>query len=114
MAFSIGKLQFLDSLQFTMDSLENLVKTLKTDEEFRYTHHQFNNEGEFALVKQKGIFPNGYFDDISTILSTEEMNFPTMETFFNKMEDKECTVKYYLQAKLAWQTFKCKTFAQYH
>ena len=91
MAFSIGKLQFLDSLQLTMDSVEN-------SKDGRII--SFNNKREFALVKQKGIFPYDYFDDISKILSTDEMNFSTMETFSKQMEDNDCTVKEYLHIQL--------------
>ena len=32
MAFSIGQVQFLDSFQFTMKSLDNLVATLNKDD----------------------------------------------------------------------------------
>ena len=36
LAFSIGRVQFLDSLQFTMKSLDSLVGTLN-DDDFVYT-----------------------------------------------------------------------------
>ena len=114
MSFSVGRLQFLDTMQFTMASLDDLVKTLSSDDDFRYTRQEFSDDKEFALMKKKGIFPYDFFDDVSKILSTDEIKFPTRKTFFNKLEDKGCTEKDYLHAKLVWKTFDCKTFANYH
>ena len=114
MSFSVGQLQFIDTMQFTMQSLDNLVKTLKSNDDFSYTRQEFSDDKEFALMKKKGVFPYDFFDDISKILSDEEMKFPTRETFFNKLEDNECSEKDYLHAKLVWKTFGCKTFANYH
>ena len=71
MAFSVGLLQFLDSFQFTMESLERLVETMN-DDEFVYTRREFIDEEQFQLMKRKGIFPNDYLDDFSKLESTEE------------------------------------------
>ena len=68
MAFSVGQLQFLDSYQFTMKSLDNLVQTLD-DEDFNHTRQEYTSE-QFKLVKQKGIFPYDFFDDISSRCSS--------------------------------------------
>ena len=92
MAFSIGKLQFLDSLQFTMKSLDHLVKTLD-DSNFTHTRQTFNTDEEFHLMKRKGVFPYDFFNDSSKLTCKEEMEFPTREIFFNKLEDKECSMK---------------------
>ena len=55
MAFSIGRLQFLDSFQFTQQSLEKLASTLK-DEDFVYTKKEFPDPDQFKLLKKKGEF----------------------------------------------------------
>ena len=110
MAFSIGQLQFLDSLQFTMQSLDELVKTLD-DEDFEYTKKSYVDEMKFDLIKKKGVFPYDFFDDISKLKYTK---FPTRKQFFNKLADTECNMKDYLHAKLVWKTFNCKNFGDYH
>ena len=63
MAFSIARMQFLDSLQFTMKSLNDLVSTLD-DEDFKYTRQVFDTDEKFYLVRKKGIFPYEHLDDI--------------------------------------------------
>ena len=98
MAFSVGQLQFLDSFQFTNQGLDDLIKTLDTDD-FKYTHEAYPDNEQFYLLKKKGIFPYDFFDDISKLHSTEPMEFPTRETFFKKLADKECIMKEYLHAK---------------
>ena len=113
MAFSVGQLQFLDSFQFTLESLDSLVKTLR-DDEFVYTREEFTNEEEFKLIKQKGIFPYDYLDDFSKLASKEIIEYPSRETFFNKLNDKEVSEKDYLHGKLVWNKFGCKTFEDYH
>ena len=49
MAFSIGQVQFLDSFQFTMKSLDNLVETMNGDE-FKYTRRMFPYNEKFYLM----------------------------------------------------------------
>ena len=92
LAFSIGQLQFLDSFQFTMKSLDDLVSTLDLDD-FKYTNQVFTSEEQLHLMKEKGVFPYDFFDDMSKITSENEMDFPSRSTFFNKLGDKECTIK---------------------
>ena len=113
MAFSVGQLQFLDSFQFTMQSLDELVKTLN-DDDFKYTREIFSTDEQFYLMRQKGIFPYDFFDNIEKLQSKVEIQFPIRKVFYNKLEDKECSMKDYLHAKSVWRTFKCKTFADYH
>ena len=112
MAFSVGQLQFLDSYQFTMDSLEKLVSTMN-DDEFIYTRQEFTDEEQFQLIKRKGIFPYDYLDDISKIKSTQEITFPSKRRFYNKLYDKEVPKKEYLRGKLIFNKY-CKTFGDYH
>ena len=99
MAFSVGQLQFLDSFQFTNQGLDKLVKTLDADD-FKYTQETYPNSEQFHLLKKKGVFPYDFFDDITKLHSTEPMEFPTRNIFFNKLSDKECNMEDYLHAKL--------------
>ena len=56
MAFSIGRLQFLDSFQFTQQSLDKLAKTMK-EEDFVYTRRHFTDRTQFELMTKKGELP---------------------------------------------------------
>ena len=85
-AFSIGQLQFLDTFQFTMKSLDELVSTLD-DNDFKFTQEAF------YLMKKKGVFPYDYFNDISKLDSNV---FPSREAFFNKLSNSECSMKDFL------------------
>ena len=52
--FSVGQLQFLDSMQFANASLEKLATTLSR-EELMYTRESFTDANQFDLVWQKGV-----------------------------------------------------------
>ena len=108
--FSIGRVQFIDSFQFTMQSLDSLVKTLSC-EDFKFTREHFCDEEEFTLVRRKGVFPYDFFDDTSKMQCTE---LPPREAFFSRLSDEECSVEDYIHAKNVWNTFGCRSFRDYH
>ena len=112
LAFSVGQLQFLDSYQFMPEPLEKLVKTLD-DSDFVYTRRAFPDEEQFQLMKQKGVFPYDYLDDISKIVSTKKTNFPSREKFFNRLSDENVSERDYLRGKLVFDKY-CKTFGEFH
>ena len=67
MTFSIDQLQFLDSFQFTMQSLDSLVNTMD-NEYLKHTHAAFPLEDQFYLMKKKG-----YPRMISSIISPNSL-----------------------------------------
>ena len=73
MAFSIGQVQFLDSFQFTMKSLDNLVGRLNEDD-FMYTRQLFPDDEKFYLMTRKGVFLYDFFDNIRKLQYT---SFPS-------------------------------------
>jgi len=79
-AFQIGKLRFLDSLQFLNASLDSLVNTLPPD--------AFNLVSKFSprpdLAKQKGVYPYNYMTDISKFHETQ---LPSKEMFYNMLNE---------------------------
>ena len=112
LSITVGRLQFLDSMQFVAGrSLADLAETLKDDEEFRYTKEAFPKRKQFKLVKKKGIFPYDFLDHIHKL---KHRKFPSRKKFFNTLADTECTKKDYKHAKRVWKTFKCKSFEDYH
>ena len=114
LAISVGRVQFLDSLQFTMQSLNDLIATMD-DEDFIFTKQMFPTDEQFHLMKRKGVFPYDFFDSISKLDDDDGCTeFPSRKAFFNKLEDKECSMEDYLHGKLVWNTFECSTFRKYH
>ena len=103
-------LAVLDSFQFTMKSLNNLVEMMD-DEDFLYTKQMFPTDEKLYLMRKTGVFPYDLFSDLSKLNDTE---FPPRESFYNKVEDKECSMKDYLDGKLVWNMFERKTFREYH
>ena len=103
MAFSVDQLQFLDSFQFTMQSLDSVVSTMD-NEDLKYTHTAFPLEDQFYAMKKYGVFPYDFIDDISKITLNLSMAFPSRVAFFDKLADSEVQMKDYLHAKLVWDT----------
>ena len=114
MSFSIGRLQFLDSFQFTQQSLEKLAKTLK-DEDFVYTRKEFSIPEQFRLLTKKGVYPYDYVTSIHQLESDEPIEFPRKDLFFNKVNDEHITDEEYTHGKTVFETC-CpnRTLREYH
>ena len=109
-AFSIGRVQFLDSFQFTMQSMEKLAKTL-SDIDCKMTRELYPYYTKFKLMRQKGVFPYDYFDSITQLQCTD---LPSRAAFYNKLNGDECTEEQYEHAKNIWRTSNCQNFRDYH
>ena len=138
LAIQVGRVHFLDSFQFTMKGLDKLVNTL-TDDDFHITKAEFNckndsttwahchaqyddvskcewckinlEEERFQQLRRKGIFFYDYFDDIEKL---KENVLPDRSTFFNRLNDEECSENDYEHAKRVWKIQKCSTLRDYH
>ena len=92
MAFSVGQLNFIDSFQFTMNSLDNLASTLD-DHDLKHTRKIFEDDEEFYLMRKKGVFPYDFLDNLSKLTSNKPIDFPRRHVFYNKKESQECSMK---------------------
>src|SRR2546426_3236117 len=65
LAFQIGQLRFIDSLQFMNSSLSALVDIIakEDDGKLQHTRRHFESENLFNLVRCKGVFPYEYMTD---------------------------------------------------
>ncbi|CAB4010357.1 Gastrula zinc finger [Paramuricea clavata] len=109
-SFSLGKsLVFIDSIQFMASSLEALVSNL-SPEDFKIVGQRWQGE-DFDLVRQKGIFPYEYLDDISK-LDTEGL--PSKDKFYSSLYESEVKEEDYQRALKVWDHFKMKTMRDYH
>ena len=110
MSFAVGRLQFLDSMQFMPSSLDKLTKTLNPDE-FIHTHQEYTDPIKFQLLQQKGVYPYDHMDSFDRF---QETSLPIKESFFNKLNDTGITEKQYQHAQNVWNAFGCTNMRDYH
>ena len=97
---TVFRLKFIDSLQFTPQSLDSLVKTLEIDE-FKY---------EFELIKPKGVYPYDYMDSFRF----DESRLPSQHAFFSKLSDSPCADTENAHATEEWTAFECESMVDYN
>ena len=103
------KIVFKDSLKFMSSSLGALVNNLPKDA-FKNLDKYYTPE-QTELIKQKGFYPYEYMD------SEEKFNdrkLPPREAFYSKLSGRGIKEKDYKHAWNVWNTFKMKTFKDYH
>ena len=100
---------FKDSLKFMSSSLEALVNNLPKDA-FKNLLKYFTPK-QAELLKQKGFYPYEYMDSEEKFNDTK---LPPREAFYSKLSGKGITEKDYEHAGNVWNSFKMKTFKEYH
>ena len=100
---------FKDSLKFMLSSLGALVNNLPNNG-FKNISKYYTPE-EVELIKQKGFYPYEYMDVIEKFNDTK---LPPREVFYSKLSEKGISEKDYKHACNVWNTFKMKTFKDYH
>ena len=100
---------FKDSLKFMLSSLGALVNNLPKNG-FKNISKYYTPE-EVELIKQKGFYPYEYMDVIEKF---NDIKLPPREVFYSKLSGKGISEKDYKHACNVWNTFKMKTFKDYH
>ena len=100
---------FKDSLKFMSSSLGALVNNLPKNG-FKNISKYYTPE-EVELIKQKGFYPYEYMDTEEKFNDTK---LPPREVFYSKLSGKGISEKDYKHACNVWNTFKMKTFKDYH
>ena len=103
------KIIFKDSLKFMGSSLGALVNNLPKDT-FKNLLKYFTPE-QAELLKQKGFYPYEYMDIEEKFNDTK---LPPREAFYSKLSGRGISRKDYEHAWNVWDTFKMKTFKEYH
>ena len=101
------KIVFKDSLKFMSSSLGALVNNLPA---FKNLLNYFTPK-QTELLKQKGFYPYEYMDSEEKFNDTK---LPPREAFYSKLSGKGITKKDYEHAGNVWNSFKMKTFKEYH
>ena len=100
---------FKDSLKFMSSSLGALVNNLPKDG-FKNISKYYTSE-EVELIKQKGFYPYEFMDTEEKFNDTK---LPPREAFYSKLTGRGISEKDYKHAWNVWNTFKMKTFKDYH
>ena len=87
LSITVNRLKFIDSLQFTPQSLDNLVRTLEVDE-FKYVREAFPIAREFQLIKRKGVY---HYDFMDSFVRFDESRLPSQDASFSKLSDSPCS-----------------------
>ena len=103
------KIVFKDSLKFMSSSLEALVNNLPKDA-FKNLLKYFTPE-QAEILKQKGFYPYEY---MNTEEKFNDTKLPPREAFYSKLSGRGIKEKDYKHAWNVWNTFKMKTFKEYH
>ena len=109
LSMSVAQLKFLDSFQFTPQSLDVLLKTLENDE-FRYLVESCT-ASHFDLIRRKGVYPYDYMDSFDRF---EETGLSPQDVFRNKLSGDSCPDADYAHAVAVWEAFGCETMGDYH
>ena len=86
-SFSIGRLKFLDSMQFLSCGLEQLVNNLCADD-FKHLSRVFPNAEQRSLLTRKGVYPYDYMNSMQRL---EETKLPLQEHFYSQLNNELLT-----------------------
>ena len=103
------KIVFKDSLKFMSSSLGALVNNLPKDAFINLLKYFTPKQAE--ILKQKGFYPYEY---MNTEEKFNDTKLPPREAFYSKLSGKGINNKDYKHALNVWNTFKMKTFKEYH
>ena len=103
------KIVFKDSLKFMSSSLGALVNNLPKDA-FKNLLKYFTPK-QAEILKQKGFYPYEYMNTEEKFNNTK---LPPREAFYSKLSGRGITEKDYKHAWNVWNSFKMKTFKEYH
>ena len=106
--------KFLESFNFSHASLATLSENLKNAgvDKFKHTRRNFENDEQFELMLQKGIYPYTYIDSFERFSETQ---LPPKEAlFFNDLTDSDISDEDYERARKVWNVFSCKTLLDYN
>ncbi len=105
------EMRFVDSIKFTIKSLDSLVKTLGKDQFGTLTSQMLVEPESLDLLKRKGVFPYDFMSDLSKL---SVRSLPSKEEFYNQLSDEHISDEDYDHACKVWESFGCKAMRDYH
>ncbi|CAG2200908.1 unnamed protein product [Mytilus edulis] len=111
-SFSLGCMDFIDSLQFMSSSLQKLVENLAKEGSSKFKHMTSHfGEEQIKLLLRKQVYPYEYFDSEAKFLETQ---LPPIEDFYSTLSGEGITTLDYAHAQHVWQLFNMQNLGQYH
>ena len=104
------ELRFIDSYRFTLASLDDLIKSLSSDQ-CKNLKKFYPDERQFNLLKRKGVYPYDWVDSIDTLA---ESSLPSKDVFYSRLKGEGITDEDYKHEKEVWDEFEMKTFREYN
>lgn len=109
-----NKIQFLDSLSFFNDSLDNIGQTMNLETEFNVTRKYFlekyNDESKVRLLLRKGVYCYSYFTSMEKYLET---SLPAIDCFYNDLRREPCKKEDYAHAQAVWSQLQIRDLREY-
>ncbi|CAG2208278.1 unnamed protein product [Mytilus edulis] len=111
-SFSLGCMDFIDSLQFMSSSLQKLVENLAKEGSSKFLHMTSHfGEERISLLLRKQVDPYEYFDSEAKFVETQ---LPPIEDFYSTLSGEGITTLDYAHAQQVWQLFNIQNLGQYH
>ena len=113
------EIRFIDTYAILSGSLDSLVENLKVGVDdinqlrklFKNTSDAFDNDNDFKMMIQKGVYPYEYIDDFKKLL---EKQLPSKKQFYSKFNFRDIHTRDYDRAIQVFNHFKCKSILDYH
>ena len=105
------EMRFIDSLKFTLKSLDSLTKTLGKDQFETLTSQMSVEPKSLDLLKRKGVFPYEFMTDF---IKLNVSQLPPKKAFYSQLTNSHITDEDYDHAQKVWDAFNCKTMKDYH
>ena len=109
-SFTVGRLKFIDSMQFLACNLEKLASQL-TQDQFHYLSKVYPDSNQRTLMTKKGIYCYEYMNNMEKF---DEPQLPKKELFYSSLTNKHISDEDYLHAQIVWEQLDCKTMKDYH
>ena len=112
MTFSIGQLQFIDSLQFMNSSLDRLSANLQTEDLIMTSRGV--SVSELALLRRKGVYPYDYVDSYERFGEIKLPPKVPKKAFYSQLTREHISEADYGHGQQVWSAFRCQTLGDYH
>jgi hypothetical protein len=112
-SFSLGKLRFIDSLQFLPSSLQKLTDNLSKDgpEAFKHFFSEFEDKDKAQMLLRKGVYMYEYMNSVDKF---EETSLPPIECFYSSLTRESVSEEDYAHAQRVFSEFNLQTLGCYH
>lgn len=116
LSFTVDKWRFIDSIAFLPASLQNLVDSLKQENDemtttFSHTRCIAKSDNQFKYLLRKNPYPYEYAQNLSDYNVVE---LPQKNSFFDSLKNEDISDDEYNYAKKVFHVFSCKSFLDYH